>query len=306
MRRVLVIAVGLLVAGAVIVVVGLRASDQPATLGPVRAGPGGLIPFSDGIGPAVHAAKVAAIPPTLAARPVTMNVQGFGAWSLLDRRTGKVSGSQNMNEPNTSESMIKAWIVADFLRRTSAGNKKPPQAQLQQASSAIRHSDDHAAQALYQAGGGDAVVKRMISTCGLRRTTLVHGRWADTKIPSSDAVQMGLCVADGRAAGPNWTDWLLSEMRQVSGGVTDQPPNFCCTGGGRWGIIDGLPPELASEVSIKNGWTPIWADGLWHVNCLAIHPDWVLCVQARYPYSLGLQYGADACRSVTEQLLTKH
>jgi hypothetical protein len=119
---------------------------------------------------------------------------------------------------------------------------------------------------------------------------------------AEDAVKMGLCVADGRAAGPQWTKYVLSEMRQVRGGVKDQPPGFEPTGGGRWGIIDGLPADVVPTVSIKNGWTPL-KDGLWHVNCLAVQDEFVLAVQVRYPISKGLQYGADVCRSVTQQLV---
>jgi hypothetical protein len=77
-----------------------------------------------------------------------------------------------------------------------------------------------------------------------------------------------------------------------------QEPN-----GGRWGIIDGLPAELAQQTAIKNGWTLLYEDGKWHLNCLAIHPDWILAVLTRYPGSLGKQYGAGLCKQVTQQLL---
>jgi len=113
---------------------------------------------------------------------------------------------------------------------------------------------------------------------------------------------MGLCVADGRAAGPQWTEYVLEEMRHTQGGTAakDQQKR---TGGGHWGIIDGLPENLQTEVSIKNGWTLINADGKWHLNCLAIHDDWTLAVQVKYPGKLGLAYGAGICKSVTQQLV---
>ncbi|MCW2638362.1 MAG: hypothetical protein JWP76_668 [Dactylosporangium sp.] len=72
--------------------------------------------------------------------------------------------------------------------------------------------------------------------------------------------------------------------------------------GGRWGIIDALPSSAAATVAIKNGWTPVGADGNWHVNCLAIADGWVLAVEARYPISLGLDHGAGLCRTVAQQL----
>jgi hypothetical protein len=93
-------------------------------------------------------------------------------------------------------------------------------------------------------------------------------------------------------------------MRQVRGGVNAKPIN-ASTGGGRWGIIDGLPASLAQQASIKNGWTFIYADNLWHVDCLAILPGSVLSVMVRYQGSqdpAGLQIGANICASVTRQL----
>jgi hypothetical protein len=77
-------------------------------------------------------------------------------------------------------------------------------------------------------------------------------------------------------------------------------------GGGRWGIIDGLPAEIRAQgpVSIKNGWTLINADGQWHLNCLAITDKWVLAVLMRYPGKHGLDYGAQVCARTASQLVT--
>jgi hypothetical protein len=91
-------------------------------------------------------------------------------------------------------------------------------------------------------------------------------------------------------------------MAQVRGttAAADQQPT---RGGGRWGIIDGLPePILVQGVGIKNGWTLHAADGTWHVNCLAVNSLWVLAVLVKYPGKYGLEYGADACKRVAQQL----
>jgi hypothetical protein len=235
--------------------------------------------------------------PALQARPVKVTANGFFSWALLDRQTGAIDGSSNHTAgTNTTESMIKAWIASDYLR--VLGNKKPTTQRLAQLTRMIRDSDDKAAQDIYRVNGGNSVIRRAISTCGLTDSTIRPGWWSGTKVTARDAVRLGLCVADGRAAGPKWTSWVLAEMRQVRGPVTLEPS------GGRWGIIDGLPPEMAAEVSIKNGWTMLFADGQWHVNCLAIHADWVLAVLSRYPQQLGKQYGAGLCKQVTQQLLT--
>ena len=236
--------------------------------------------------------------PTLTARPVNVSVNGFFGWALMDRHTGNIAGSGNDDSgTNTTESMIKAWLTSDYLR--GLGDQQPSQSRLAELSRMIRNSDDNAAQDIYLTDGGNAVIRRLISTCGLQHTSVFNGWWSKTQVTPADAVRMGLCVADGRAAGPKWTPWVLDEMKHVQGttAAADQPD------GGHWGVVDALPPELLKDTSIKNGWTLIYADGLWHVNCLAVHPDWILAVMMRYPGHNGLQYGADVCKQVTQQLL---
>ncbi|HEY0700243.1 MAG TPA: hypothetical protein VGD43_20865 [Micromonospora sp.] len=244
-------------------------------------------------------------PPTLSAAKVSVSMKAdFFSWALLDRKSGKISGAGNMTSTNSTESMIKVWLVSDYLRRL--GDKEPSEQRLKQASTAIRDSNDNSAQSLYVAGGGSAVVKRMISMCGLTDTSAAaNGWWSYTRISARDAVRLGECVKNGTAAGPKWTPWVLAEMTKVRG-TTAAKDQHLKSGGGRWGIIDGLPGEILEQgpVSIKNGWTLIYADGNWHVNCLAVADDWVLAVLMRYPGGRGLDYGARVCASVASQLVT--
>lgn len=250
-------------------------------------------------------------PPTLKAQPVSVKVDGFVSWALLDRKTGEINGSTNITATNSTESMIKVWIVSDFLRRTAAAGKRPTATQLKWATTAILDSNDHSAESLFNLGGRAPVITRLIKTCGLTDTKSVIPPgsktvwWSYTRISARDAVRMGECVKNGTAAGPDWTDWVLTQMSKVRGTVAAKDQHDADGwGGGRWGIIDGLPPEILKQgVSIKNGWTPINADGRWHVNCLAVSDDWVLAVLMRYPIKNGLTYGANACASVAEQLV---
>ena len=157
------------------------------------------------------------------------------------------------------------------------------------------------AQKYYKINGGTASIQRLITTCKLTHTTVKAGWWSMTQMTPQDAVTYGLCVANGTAAGPKWTDWVLKTMREVRGTVDKQPADQK-TGGGRWGIIDALPWNLAPEASIKNGWT-LTSHGLWHVNCLGIHPDWILAVMTHYERKLQLAYGGRNLRAVTRQAL---
>jgi hypothetical protein len=224
--------------------------------------------------------------PLLAPAPVHVSVQGFYSWALMDRDTGTITGSDNFaNATNSTESMIKSWISSDYLRRL--GDTQPTQDRLDELSRMIRDSDDDAAEDIYRTDGGNAVVQRMISTCGLTETSIFDGWWSRTQVSARDAVRLGACVADGRAAGPRWTGWILNEMRQVRGE-------------GRFGIIEALPSDVVAQTSIKNGWTIVGDQ--WHLNCMAIVDHYVLAVLTRYPSSLGIQYGAGICRNVTTQL----
>ncbi|WP_328340903.1 hypothetical protein [Micromonospora sp. NBC_00421] len=255
--------------------------------------------------------------PTLAAAPVAVDFKGaFFGWALMDRETGQLSGSKNPASTSSTESMFKAWIVADYLRQL--GDREPPAAMKKNASLAIRDSNDDAANRVYAAAGGSyrvpaggqpgPVLKRAIQICGLTDTKRgnvpgYEGWWSFTRMSPRDAVRLGDCIADGKAAGPKWTKWVLNEMAQVRGSVTTQQAR---SGGGKWGIVDGLPAEIKSQgpVAMKNGWTALSYDSNWHVSCLAVTDKWSLAVMMRYPVKQRLTYGAKVCASVATQLVT--
>lgn len=242
-------------------------------------------------------------PPAAGPNPVSVEFSGeYLGWAMLDRATGAISGD-NLDQTSSTESMIKAWLVADFLRRSDEGAHTPTAAELTSAREAIRWSDDDAAQQLYEANGGNDSIERLIEMCGLTDTTIYDNWWSRTQMSPRDAVRLGLCLANGTAAGPHWTDWLLSEMRLVQG-TTAAEEQQATRGGGRWGIIDGVPAGQAQSVAIKNGWTSHKSDGNWHVNCLAVADGWTMAVMMRYPSGNGLDYGANICQSIAGQLLT--
>jgi hypothetical protein len=294
-RVILVAALACIVLGGLLLVPAAFAKLRDQPVAPSDAGPTPT--------PAPEPPPPPPPPLTLASQRVSVKVDGFFSWALLDRDTGRITGSRNLAATNTTESMIKVWLVADYLRRADERKRRPTAERLKQASVAIRDSNDGAAQSLYTAGGGNAVIRRLISVCDLTDTRVYSGWWSRTRMSARDAVRMGECVADGRAAGPTWTKWLMAEMRSVRG-TTAKKDQRDESGGGRWGIVDGLPDEILEQgVAIKNGWTPIGSDGKWHLNCLAVGKDWVLAVLMRYPVRLGLNYGSTVCRQVAKQLV---
>jgi hypothetical protein len=246
-------------------------ATQPVAWRPVDAAPH-----------AVPVQRETPVAPAPRASTVTINrVPGaWVSWALLNRNTGGVITGGDSGT-NSTESMIKVWIAADYLR--GLGGREPTAEETDLLRRMIRDSDDAAAEKLYLRRGGDAVVSRLISTCGLTDSRPYPGWWSLTQVSARDAVRMGDCIADGKATNARWTAWLLGEMRQVRGE-------------GRFGVV-----EVRPGVAVKNGWTKWW-DGTWHVNCLAIADGWSLSVLMRYPARFGLDNGAEVCRSVTRQL----
>jgi hypothetical protein len=255
----------------------LTASPQPSTgpQGPETASPA-----------APPGASPAAPGPILIPKPVTIKTSGFWSWALLDTTTGAITGSANLAAPSDTASMSKAWIAADYLRRASEKNQTPSGEIMRRLSKMIRDSDTTYAFEFHKANGNLTSIKRMITLCGLTETTGVPNSWSLTRMSARDVTRLAACIADGRAAGPTWTGWLLGEMRAVRGP-------------GRFGVIEIAPPALG--VAIKNGWL-LRDDRQWHIACLAIGTGWMLGGRVRHAGSLGKDHGAGICRNVAEQL----
>jgi len=223
-------------------------------------------------------------------RPVSLSSPGFHSWALLNTRTGAISGADNLAATSDTVSMVKAWLAADYLRMAAQRRETPTADRMRDLSIMIRDSDNQAAENIYRLNGSADSIQRLIRMCRLTDSSAVPGLWSETRMSARDAVRMGACLADGRAAGPRWTTWVLNEMRKVRGD-------------GRFGIVKALPAGVAATTAIKNGWLLRDTTGLWHVNCLAVGEDWVLAVMLRYPGSMGFEYGGTVCESVTTQLM---
>jgi len=228
--------------------------------------------------------------PLLRPATVALSTTGFESWALLDTRTRKLSGSDNLAATTDTVSMVKAWLAADYLRGAAQRGEKPAPDRMRDLSIMIRDSDNEAAEDIYRRNGSTSSIERLIKVCGLTDSSAVPDRWSETRMSARDAVRMGACLADGRAAGPRWTTWVLNEMRSVRGD-------------GRFGIVNALPPGVATTVAIKNGWLLRDDTGLWHVNCLAIGDGWVLAVTMRYAGDLGFEHGGTECEQVTSGLI---
>ena len=214
----------------------------------------------------------------------------YYTWALINRSTGAITGS-NVSRTAFSESTVKVWLAADFLR----AHPQPTSDEQAELSTLIRDSNNAAADHIWRVNGGNAGISRMIKTCKLTDTKVYSGWWSKTMISARDLARLGLCVTNGTATGETgevkaWADWILNEMRHVRGS-------------GLFGIKLALPPEDASLVGIKNGWFNHGFDGQWRVHCLGVHPDWSLAILTTYPSARGRTWGEKTCESVTRQVL---
>jgi len=269
-RRVPLWTIAVLVLGLVAVGAGLRfVPGSPFAPTGVAIGPGGGSP---------------SVTPTPEPEPLPfrsadvtaagMNTTGFLSWALMDRRTGEIVGSANMNASSETASMIKAWLASDFLRLadTDTNDATPSESSLKRLESMIRDSDNSAAEWTYNQVGRSKSIGRLISTCSLTDSKAPSSGfgWGYTKLSARDAVRMGDCIASGTAAGTKWTPWLLDIMRKVRGL-------------GDFGIRKALPAAQQSQVAMKNGWDVWKEDGTYHTNCVAIGDTWIMAVMQRYP-----------------------
>lgn len=209
----------------------------------------------------------------------------WAGWALLHLDNGElVAGGEP--GPSITASMIKVGIAADFLHGLELKGLDPSESQSDDLGSMIRDSDNDAAERLWLARGGAAVTRRLIAVCELHETT-VSTSWGTTQMTPADAARLGGCLAQGKVVSSPWMEWILDRMREVNGA-------------GRFGIVESRPVDRGRPLAIKNGW--LTADGLWHVNCLAIADWWTLAVMVRYPAELGLVYGATVCADVAAAL----
>ena len=213
------------------------------------------------------------------------------SWSLVDTARERRVGSANSDTDRTnSESSIKAWIAADYLRVVQAEGRAVTAAERADIAAMVRSSDNAAAQRLYGALGGDAILRHLRSVCGVTVSTATPGYWSLTQITAVDATRIFACVLRTAPAYPGGND-LLTDLRSV-----DPDDAF--------GIKAGLPPT--ETVSLKNGWMPHSSTtGKWNVNCVAAWDDYVLAVLTRYPVDRPLTYGADVCRDVTAAVVER-
>jgi hypothetical protein len=103
-------------------------------------------------------------------------------FEVFDRTTSTVLTSHLADQRFAAMSQVKLLIALDVLARDN--QKVPDDATKQELHQLLAHSDDQVANRFWTAGGGPAIVTRMISRLGLSSTRPPGdpGEWGDTLI----------------------------------------------------------------------------------------------------------------------------
>ncbi len=213
-----------------------------------------------------------------------VNVDHWVSWALIDIKSGAMAGSDNWAEPGYVMSMIKPWIVADYLNQHS----RPDSWTLSRMSSMIVDSNDQAA---YEYFAGKASLNRLVVTCGLTDLIGRGWSWSLTAMSARDAARMGYCIYNGHATSAKWTSWIVNKMRHVRGE-------------GDFGPRSLFPDR--TQLATKNGWYN-W-DGYWYVNCLTMNSSWIISTLQRWSNDGGstkrnISKAESVCNSVASQVL---
>ena len=218
-----------------------------------------------------------AVDPTIAAARVEQATQAVlpaaqVSFEVFDRATGSVLTSQNADRQVASMSVVKLLIALDVLAGDNWATPEPgTQQQLHQM---LANSDDQIADDLWTAGGGPAIVTRMVNLLGLTGTRAPDdpGQWGDTLITPQDLVTVYRYITDRLPK----TDQDL-----ILGALSDSPKIAADDFNQYFGIPDGLPN---TSWAIKQGWGTSASQAVMNSTGL-VGPDWryVVIVLAAAP-----------------------
>lgn len=165
-------------------------------------------------------------------------VVGF---EVYDRQTNAVLTGQNADQQFASMSVVKLLIALDILAAT---NWATPDSVSQEIHQMLADSDDDVANRLWSAGGGSAIVTRMVSLLRLTGTRPPDdpGQWGDTLITPKDMVTVYLYITDQLPKG---------DRDLVLGALADAPQTAADGFNQYFGIPDGM---VNIPWAIKQGW----------------------------------------------------
>lgn len=256
---VLTAAVVLLLVGVVAFVLsrGRNGDDTPG-VGPVDS------PAQSGIGDS-PAPSWSAVAPSA---PADVTV----AWAFVDSTEGdtRTGGDDQVLHPLLDT--VVPLVAADYLNANKDADGGPPPAQSEKLTAAMTGDRLAVAWLLEERGGVNAAMKRIIDACAVPQ--------AEVSPPQAtvlDIARLGACLREGAIVEPVWAEWVLTQMRAVTGGIGD---------------VRGS--DTAQNLAQFN--STVRDEDDYRTVCLAVGAWWSAAVTVEYPAARGKDYGVTACR----------
>ncbi len=206
---------------------------------------------------------------------------------VLDRETGQqvAIGGGGL----ATASVAKLFIADDLLMREP--NLSP--ADRKSLDVMLRSSDDNAAEAFWNRGGGSAIIQRVSDRYGLDATAPPgNGRWWNTITSAQDLVRYYDKLLNGSGGlPPERANIIVNNLAQSTPNGIDGYPQ-------RFGIPDGLSGE---PVAVKQGWMCCIGSDWMHLSTGIVGPGrrYVMVI-----YSLQPTDDATARATITQAVKT--
>lgn len=229
-------------AGSLVAMVSLSAVGAPAAFATShdQAGPGPA-PEATAAALAPHPISVTAIAQQMQTAIQAASPGTTVGIDVVDTTTGAAIASLNADQQFYTASVVKLLIALDTLGSQGAQSDPDTTAEVTRMLSA---SDDDIADQLWEAGGNNAIIDRMVAAIGLTATTAPEdpAQWGETLTTPRDVVAIFHYIT---AAAPAATrDLILGALRDTARTAADGTDQFF-----------GIPDALTGKTwAVKQGW----------------------------------------------------
>jgi hypothetical protein len=194
----------------------------------------------------------------------------------------------NQNTPFVLASSSKVSIMVSYLSWLESQGRGPDAGENALLTSMIEHSDNNAAQALFDRRGGGPGMATFYQSLGITGYVQNPYGWGWASLPPIGQVKVLTLLQQGKILTAHDRAYALNLMHNIE---PDQ----------RMGVGVTLPP--GATVAMKDGWVPA-PDGLWAINTSGIVTDgsetYIIVVYTahQYSYAGGWNITEKVCRTV--------
>ncbi|WP_230329492.1 serine hydrolase [Nocardia aurantiaca] len=232
-------------AGSIVAVISLAALSAPEALATSHDQVGvGQVPETTAPSTTVIAAHPISV--TAIAQQMQTAIQAASPGStvgidVVDTTTGAAIASLNADQQFYTASVVKLLIALDQLKTQGWQPDPDTAAEITQM---LSTSDDDIADGLWDAGGNNAIIDRMVSTIGLSATTAPDdiAQWGETLTTPRDVVSIFHYITTAVPASAR--DLILGALHDTSETAADGTDQYF-----------GIPDALAgANWAVKQGW----------------------------------------------------